>query len=158
MKFFGADTNAQKIGTLKNIPLFHTLTRKELLEVDELLHDRTYEKGEVIFEKGETGHGIFVILSGKVGVTPCSELPASADLELGAGEVLGEFSLFDEMPRLATIVALERTETAALFQPEFSSLLTTNKNIGVKVLVEINRTLSRRTRKLLLNQLHTPSL
>jgi CRP/FNR family transcriptional regulator, cyclic AMP receptor protein len=158
MKFFGTKTNAKQIGVLKNIPIFHALTRKELLEVDELLHERTYEKGEIIFEKGEVGHGIFIILTGKVGVTPCSELPASADLELGPGELIGEFSLFEEMPRLATLIALERTETAALFQTEFSSLLTTNKNIGVKVLVEIARTLSRRTRKLLLNQTHTPSL
>ncbi len=158
MKFFGAKTNGKQVGVLKNIPIFQTLTRKELLEVDELLHERTYEKGEIIFEKGEAGHGIYIILSGKVGVTPCSELPQSADLEMGAGELIGEFSLFDEQPRLATVIAIERTEMAALFQTEFSSLLTNNKNIGVKVLVEIARTMSRRTRKLLLNQTHAPSL
>ena len=158
MKFFGAKTNGKQIGVLKNIPIFHTLTRKELLEVDELLHERTYEKGEIIFEKGETGQGIFIILTGKIGVTPCSELPISADLEMGPGEMIGEFSLFDELPRLATVMALERTEMAALFQTEFSALLTNNKNIGVKVLVEIARTLSRRARKLLLNQTHSPSL
>jgi CRP-like cAMP-binding protein len=158
MRFFGTDTNAQQIGRLKNIPIFHTLTRRELLEVDELLHERAYDKGEIIFEKGQAGHGIFIILAGKVRVNPCPELPASAAMELGPGELFGELSLFDEMPRLATIVALERTLAVALFQAEFSSLLTTNKNIGVKVLVEIARTLSLRTRKLLLSQTHTPSL
>src|SRR6202012_5026883 len=104
---------------LKDIPIFHTLTRKELLEVEELLHDRVYEKNEIIFEKGDPGHGIFVILSGKVRVSPCSEVPASALVELGPGDVVGELSLFDEIPRLATLVAAERTEALALFLPEF---------------------------------------
>ena len=43
MRFFGADMNAQKIEMLKNIPIFHDLTRKEILEVDELLHERIPE-------------------------------------------------------------------------------------------------------------------
>jgi CRP/FNR family cyclic AMP-dependent transcriptional regulator len=159
MKLFGADkTNAQKVEVLRNIPIFHQLTRKELLEVDELLHERTYEKGEIIFEKGEMGHGIYIILSGKVRVNPCPELPNSAILELSAGDLIGELSLFDEAPRLATLVAAERTATAALFRSEFSSLLTTNKNIGVKVLTEITRLLGRRARQLLVHEKHIPSL
>jgi CRP/FNR family transcriptional regulator, cyclic AMP receptor protein len=159
MKFFGADkTNAQKIETLKNIPIFHELTHNELLEVDELLHERIFDKGEIIFEKGEVGHGIYVIVSGRVRVNPCPELPNSAILELTAGELIGELSLFDETPRMATLVAAERTVTAALFQSEFSSLLTTNKNIGVKVLTEITRIIGRRTRQLLVHEKHIPSL
>src|ERR1700722_7162043 len=159
MKFFRADnTNGQKIEALKNIPIFHQLTRNELLEVDELLHERTFEKGEIIFEKGEIGHGIYIILSGKVRVNPCPELPHSAILELATGDLIGELSLFDETPRLATLVAAERTVTAALFQSEFSSLLTTNKNIGVKVLTEITRIIGRRTRQLLVQEKHIPSV
>ena len=159
MKFFGADKiNAQKIETLKNIPILHQLTRNELLEVDELLHERIFEKGEIIFEKGEMGHGIYIILSGRVRVNPCPELANSTILELATGDMIGELSLFDETPRLATLVAAERTLTVALFQSEFSSLLTTNKNIGVKVLTEITRIIGRRTRQLLVHEKHIPSL
>ena len=159
MKFFGADTtNAHKIEALKNVPIFHQLTRKELLEVNDLLHERTYEKGEIIFEKGEVGHGVYIILSGRVRVNPCPDLPATALLELAAGDLIGELTLFDEALRLATLVATERTVTVALFQSEFSSLLTTNKNIGVKVLTEITRLLGRRVRQLLVHEEHIPSL
>jgi CRP/FNR family transcriptional regulator, cyclic AMP receptor protein len=159
MKFFGTNTlNGHKIERLKNIPIFHQLTRNELLEVDELLHERTYEQGEVIFEKGEIGQGIYIILSGKVRVNPCPELPATAVLELATGDMIGEFSLFEETPRLATLVAAERTQMVALFQTEFSSLLTTNKNIGVKVLTEITRVLGRKARQLLIHEKHIPSI
>jgi CRP/FNR family cyclic AMP-dependent transcriptional regulator len=158
MRFFGADMNAQKIEMLKNIPIFQELTRKEILEVDELLHERIYEKDEIIFEDGDSGHGIFIILSGKLRAHPNCELLKTANLEFGPGQLVGELSLFDEAPRTTTVVAVEHTVAVALFQAEFSTLLTKNKNIGVKVLVEIARTLSQRTRQLLLGEKHVPSL
>jgi CRP-like cAMP-binding protein len=82
----------------------------------------------------------------------------AALLEFGPGDLLGELSLFDEAPRNATAVAMERTLTVALFQAEFSSLLTKNKNIGVKVLIEISKTMSRRVRRLVLQETCLPSV
>lgn len=158
MRFFGPDMIPQEIEMLKNIPIFHELTRKEILEVDELLHERVYEKDEVVFEEGDPGHGIFVIISGKLRADPSHELLKTAVLDFGPGELVGELSLFDKAPRTATVVAIERTVTVALFQAEFSSLLLKNKSIGVKVLVEIAQTLSRRARQLLLHEKHVPSL
>jgi len=158
MRFFGADINAQKVEMLKNIPIFHELTRKELLEVDELLHERVYEKGEILFEEGDPGHGIFIIVSGKVRTDSSHKLLKMANLEFGPGELLGELSLFDEALRPATVVAIERTVALALFQAEFTSLLTTDRKIGVKVLVEIARIISRRTRQLLFQEKHLPSI
>ena len=158
MRLFGSDTNAQKVEMLKNIPIFHELTRKEILEVDELLHERVYEAGEIVFEEGDPGHGIYIIVSGKLRADPSHKLLKNAVLDFGPGELMGELSLFDEAPRTAKVVAIERTVTVALFQAEFSSLLLKNKNIGVKVLVEVARILSRRTRLLLLQEKHLPSL
>jgi CRP/FNR family cyclic AMP-dependent transcriptional regulator len=158
MKFFGRDTDARKVEMLKNIPIFHELTRKEILEVDELLHERVYEKDEIIFAQGDPGHGIYIIVSGKVQADPLHEFLKTAVVEFGPGELVGELALFDESPRIATVVAIERTVTVALFQAEFASLLMKNKSIGVKVLVEIARTLSRRTRHLLLHEKHLPSI
>ena len=158
MKFFGTDADAQKFEMLKNIPIFQELTRKEILEVDELLHERVYEKGEIVFEEGDLGHGIFIIVSGKVRADSSHDLLKIANLEFGPGELLGELSLFDEAPRPATVVAIERTVALALFQAEFTSLLTTDRKIGVKVLVEIARIISRRTRQLLFQEKHLPSI
>ena len=158
MRFFGADMNTQKIEMLKNIPIFHELTRKEILEVDELLHERVYEAGEIVFEEGDPGHGIYIIVSGRLRANPSRELLKKTNLEFGPGDLVGELCLFDECPRTATVVAAERTVAAALFQAEFSALLTKNKDIGVKVLVEVARILSRRTRQLLLQEQDLPSL
>lgn len=143
---------------LKKIPVFQDLTRQEILEVDQLLHERTYEKDEIIFEEGDAGHGIFIILSGKVRLKSSHKLLEAATFEFGPGELLGELTLFDQAPRAATAVAKERTLTVALFQSEFSSLLSRNKDIGVKVLFEISKVLSRRTRRLLAQETGLPSV
>jgi CRP-like cAMP-binding protein len=158
MRFFSKDADAQKIGMLKNIPIFSQLTSKEILELDELLHERIYEKDEIIFEEGDLGHGIYVVVSGKLRVIPGHQLMKTLVLEIGPGELLGELSLFEESPRTATVAAIERTVMVALFQAEFSSLLSKNKSIGVKVLSEIARTLIRRARQLVLHEQHLPSL
>jgi CRP-like cAMP-binding protein len=132
------------------------LLSREILEVDELLHERAFEQGEIIFEEGDAGHGIFIILSGKVRAKSTCKMLEVAVAEFGPGDLLGELCLFDEAPRILTAVAMERTMTVALFQAELSSLITKNKNIGVKVLIEVARIMSQRVRRLLLQQRDLP--
>jgi len=158
MSFFSNDADTQKVEMLKNIPIFHKLTPKEILVVDELLYERIYEKDEVVFEKGDPGHGIYIVVTGKLRVDPCHQYLKTTLLDIGPGQSVGELALFDEGPRSATVVAIERTVTVALFQAELSALLLKNKNIGVKVLMEIVRVISRRARQVLLNEQHIPNL
>jgi len=158
MRIFGNRTAGSKIEILKNISVFRELSRKEILEVDELLHERAYEKDEIIFEEGDVGHGIFIVLSGMIRAKSSRKLLGGAVLEFGQGDLLGELCLFEEGPRTATAVATERTVTVALFQAEFAALLMKNKSIGVKVLMEISITMSRRARQLLLQEPGLPSV
>ncbi len=158
MNLFGTSANRKRVEQLRQLDVFRDLSFNETRELDQLLHERVYEKGETIFEEGDIGHGIFVVVSGRVRVDPSHELLKDAVLEFGPGEMLGELTLFEEAPRFATVVALERTVMVALLRAEFSSLLTRNTKIGVKVLVRLSSTMSRRVRRLLLRERHQPSL
>jgi CRP/FNR family cyclic AMP-dependent transcriptional regulator len=158
MRIFKKESERQKVETLKTIPILHELTTREILEVIPLLHERVYEKGEIVFEEGDQGHGIFVVLTGSVRVESRREPLKAMAFELGPGEIIGELSLFDEGPRLGTVTAIDRTYLVALFQGEFYALLTKDRNLGAKVLLEIARTLSRRARGLLEQERHAPSL
>jgi len=158
MKLFHSSANRKSVETLRKLDVFSELTFSEALEVDELLHERVYEKDEVIFEAGDLGHGIFIVVSGRVRVDPTHELLKNAVLEFGPGEMLGELTLFEEAPRFATVVAVERTVMVALFRSEFASLLTKNTRIGVKVLVKLSTTMCRRIRRLLSGERHLPNL
>jgi len=158
MNLFGTSANRKRVEMLRKLDVFSDLNFTEALEVDELLHERVYEQGEIIFQDGDIGHGIFVVVSGKVRVNPSHELLKEAVLEFGPGEMLGELTLFEEAPRFVTAVAMERTVMVALLRAEFSSLLTRNTKIGVKILVRLCSTLSRRVRRLFLGERHLPSL
>jgi CRP-like cAMP-binding protein len=158
MKFFSSPADRKSVELLRQLDVFRDLSFNEALELDELLHERIFEKGEIIFEKGDIGHGIFIVISGKVRVDPSGELFKDAVPEFGPGEMFGELSLFEEAPRFATVVAAERTVMVALFRAEFSTLLTKNTKIGAKVLMKLCTTMSQRFRRLLLHERHCPTL
>ncbi len=109
MKFFGDDATSQKVKRLKNTPVFRDLSRPEILEVDGLLHERTYERDEIIFEQGDAGHGVFIVVSGRVRMKSSCKLLETAVPEFGPGDMFGELSLFNEAPRSATVIAIEPT-------------------------------------------------
>jgi CRP-like cAMP-binding protein len=158
MNLFSTPANRERIGMLRKLDAFRDLSFKEALEVDELLHDRVYEKGEIIFERGDIGLGIFIVVSGKVRIDSANEFFKDSVLEFGPGDMLGELSLFEEAPRFATVSAVERTVMLALPRAEFSSLLVKNTKIGIKVLVRLSTTMCQRVRRLILRERHPPSL
>jgi cAMP-binding proteins - catabolite gene activator and regulatory subunit of cAMP-dependent protein kinases len=158
MNLFSTPADRKSVELLRQLDVFRDLSFNEALELDELLHERVYEKGEIIFEKGDIGHGIFVVISGKVRVDPSDGLFKDAVPEFGPGEMFGELSLFEEAPRFATVVAVERTTLVALFRAEFSTLLTKNTKMGSKVLMRLCTTMCQRFRRLLLRERHCPTL
>jgi CRP/FNR family transcriptional regulator, cyclic AMP receptor protein len=158
LDFLRRSTDGQRIQHLRGMSLFKELNARELREVDELLHERNYQKDEIVFDEGDVGLGLFIVVSGRVKVvsshTPLQQLAP----EFCCGDFFGEMSLFDEEPRMARVIATEPALVAALFRTEFFSLLERNRSIGAKILFELSRTVVRRSRLLLLNQQHLPSL
>ena len=78
--------------------------------------------------------------------------------EFGPGDFFGELALFEEAERTARVVAIEPTEVLALFRTEFFSLLERNRRIGVKILFELAREVVSRSRKLLADRPHSPTV
>ena len=140
------------------IQAVHNPGTRQLRELDELLHERSYQKDEIVFDEGDVGLGLFIVVSGRVKLF--SSLPALQQLapEFGPGDFFGELGLFEEMERTARVVALEPTEVMALFRTEFFSLLERDQSIGVKILFELARMVVLRSRKLLTLRPHLPTV
>ena len=64
--FFEDRKTTSRLGALGQLSLFATLSHRELRVVDGLLHDRRYMKGEIIFDEGEEGQSVYVVISGRV--------------------------------------------------------------------------------------------
>lgn len=78
------------------------------------------EQGEVLFETGEVGDSMFVIVSGEVEVVRGGSVIA----RLGEGECVGEMAALDWEPRSATVRATAPTHLVRLERNDLMDLLT----------------------------------
>src|SRR4029077_1431578 len=57
-----------RIQFLKTVPFFDQLSNRQLKRVSVIMFDRTYETDELIFEEGQPGAALFLILDGKIAI------------------------------------------------------------------------------------------
>jgi CRP-like cAMP-binding protein len=148
---FGLPHNTNpRLQLLKNVVLFKDLSMRELAMVNSLMHERRYIADEVIFDEGEEGQGLFLVLSGRVKIT----LPQHIDqvlIELGPGAFFGEVALLDSSIRTAQARAIEDSQIVALFRAEFYSLLDTHSAIASRISFQLAKVLASRLRQTVLN-------
>jgi CRP-like cAMP-binding protein len=70
--------------------------------------------GELLFEEGEVGELAFLIISGAVEIFRKSGNQERVLATLGRGEMIGEMSLIDNQPRIASARALQDTEVRVI--------------------------------------------
>jgi CRP/FNR family cyclic AMP-dependent transcriptional regulator len=145
--FFEDRKETSRLGTLRQLSLFATLSRSELRVIDGLLHERRFMKGEIIFDEGEEGQTIYVIISGRVLVCRQGEPETGRISELDAGVVFGELALLDDAPRALQARAADDCVLAALSRSDFESLLDTHAVIASKISLQLARQLSRQLRE-----------
>jgi CRP/FNR family transcriptional regulator len=134
-----------KTETLARVDLFSTLTPKELQVLAQSCQERKYSAGTTIITQGDVGVGLYVLISGKVRVTRANN-PDRAEEQLGiveAVDVLGEMALLDDLPRSATVVALEDVDALLLPIWEFRATLRNHPDIALKLLAVLSRRLRR---------------
>ena len=110
--------------TLRSIPIFSELGRRELASVERILHKREYSAGEVIFRQDEPGLGMYIIETGRVSIL--TDDSHNSMTELGDGEFFGELPLLDGGSRSATAVAKTPCRIFGFFQPDLFALIERN--------------------------------
>lgn len=112
-----------RIQFLKTVPFFGQLSNRQLKGVSDVMFERTYDIDEIIFEEGQPGAALFLIMDGKVAVEIFRETSTMRLAVLERGAFFGEMALLDETPRSATARALERTRTLALYRNDLNGLV-----------------------------------
>lgn len=127
---------------LAQVPLFKDLAPRELQILGSSCRERDYPAGAVLLRQGETGVGLFIIVEGKVRVTQHREGGQEFELAmLAKGDVVGEMSLLDDLPRSASATALEPTRALVLPVWDFRAVLRDSPEIGIKLLGVMSRRL-----------------
>ena len=111
-----------RIEFLKTVPFFDQLSNRQLKGVSDIMFERTYDTDEWIFEEGQPGAAMFLILDGKIAIEICRETSTTRLAVLESGAFFGEMALLDDTPRSANARALERTRTLALYRNDLTGL------------------------------------
>lgn len=109
----------EKVITLKAVPMFARTSEEVLADIAAILEEVEVAAGETIFEKGEVGDSMYIIVEGRVRVFD----GAHTITELGERDIFGELALLDPEPRVASIAALEDTRLFRLDRAAFSELM-----------------------------------
>jgi CRP/FNR family transcriptional regulator, cyclic AMP receptor protein len=128
---------------LAQVPLFIDLGKRELHRLAVGCRQRDYAVSEVLVRQGEPGAGLFIIVSGRVQVTQHHTGGSQALATLGPGEVFGEMTLLDDLPRSATVTALEPTRVLLLPVFDFRAALREEPDITIRLLAVLSRRLRR---------------
>ena len=75
---------------LKEVPLFRDLKKRELKEVEGVLQKRTFESGQAVFEQGNPGVGMYVVISGEVEISQIDEGDQLVLTQVGDGGFLAK--------------------------------------------------------------------
>jgi len=143
---FQSRKNTPRTERLRALSLFVNLTRGELKIVDGLLHERQFLKDEVIFDKGDEGQAIYIIIDGSVLIWPQGKPVDGKIIELGPGTFFGDLALLDDSVRSAQARAAMDTTLAVFFRADFMSLLETHGLIASKISLQLARHIGRRLR------------
>src|SRR5437667_8027678 len=112
-----------RIQFLKTVTFFDRLSNRQLKSVSDIMFERKYDANESIFEEGQPGAALFLILDGKVAVEIFRETSTTRLAVLEKGAFFGEMALLDDTPRSATARALEPTRTLALYRNDLNGLM-----------------------------------
>lgn len=110
--------------TLAKSPLLSDLDPTTLMFLVRLGRRRTFQTGEILMRQGEPSTSIYFLLKGTVRAERSrrnDEQPIRL-ADLAAGAVVGEMGVLIDIPRSATVTALEPTDCLELDAPNFERL------------------------------------
>jgi len=97
---------------------------------------RRLPSGSLLFLEGDDAHTVLFLLEGQAKILITSGAGREVVLDvLGPGEIVGELSAIDGLPRSATATALSSVEIASIRTADFQALIEARASIARQLLV-----------------------
>lgn len=111
---------AQAQRALGEHPLFAALAEAQLETLAGLAHPVALRAGETLITEGDAPGDVYLVLTGRLSAT-VARVDGGVTIvgEIGPGEVVGEMSVFSDLPRSATVVAIRDTTLLRLPRQRF---------------------------------------
>jgi CRP-like cAMP-binding protein len=127
--------NERVADALADSDLFGSLTEDELARLVAYGATQNYRGGQVIFQKGDPGESVAVVVRGKVKISSISLDGREALLSfVDVGHCFGEIALLDGKARSADATAAEDTELFVLKRRDLMSFLERHPEIALRII------------------------
>ncbi|MHA2249473.1 MAG: CoA-binding protein [Candidatus Kariarchaeaceae archaeon] len=133
---------------LRKVPLFAGLEKIDLDQLCGMTHEETYEKGEIIMNERDESNIAYVIKHGQLEILKNTYGKLILVAVRGVGDLIGELSLFQDLPRSATVRARSKTTLISVTKEVMDELFNKSPN-AVKSMFQTILTRWRSTETLL---------
>jgi CRP/FNR family transcriptional regulator, cyclic AMP receptor protein len=137
---------ADKIDAIRASEAFASLSETELRVLAMCSREAAYAVDEVIFEEGQAGNALYILLDGQVELASLAEKKSLQ--ALSAGSIFGEHALFTEEPYSLTAVTVSRVHLLILEREVFLELVQYYPNIAISLLRNLAGRFEKATRLL----------
>ncbi len=130
---------------LMGTPLFQALSEEDAKALRSGVTYVQLSRGERLFDEGDAGDRLYIILSGKMKLTRAAPDGRENLLSVhGPGEMFGELSLFDPVPRTSSAAAVTDARLAGLAHDDLRTWLANRPDVAMHLL----QALAQRLRKI----------
>ncbi len=131
-----------RLAILEEVPLFAGLSRRQLGKLLVKFFEKEYGPGETIFNEGEPGKALFIVLAGRVSIYRTLNEGAELLATLGSGSYFGELALIDDQPRFASARVIESSRLLILYRSDFEDLMEGQRTLAIQVMSNLLKTLA----------------
>jgi len=130
--------------SFSNVEIFKDLSSTDLSALAAVFTKKSFPANSTIVKEGDQGREFFIVETGTVSVFRGRQGKDIFICQLGPGDYFGESSLFDEVPRSATVKSLEGCELLAVDPGKFGGYLELHPKPAKQILFAMLRELFRR--------------
>jgi CRP-like cAMP-binding protein len=127
----------EEVELLQRIPLFANVEASKLKLLAFTSERIAFESGQVLFRQGDAGDAAYIIIEGEAEVLVNGASGPIQVAVLGRNEIVGEIAILCEVPRTATIKALQRLVCLRISKDLFLRLINEFPQIAVAVVREL---------------------
>jgi HEAT repeat protein len=125
----------------RRVPLFAALSPADLKQVAAIADEQVFSDGEVIAYQGEQGDAMFVIISGEVRVCIESDGKEMEVARRKSGEYVGELSIINREPRIASLIASGDVRALCIDQKSFEGLIRERPEVSLVIIQVLTKRL-----------------
>jgi CRP/FNR family cyclic AMP-dependent transcriptional regulator len=133
-------------------PLFELIEKNEAFKKTVQVKKIHYPVNHIIVKEKEIHNELFLIIKGGVRIISKGGLSENKTIkpglaDMGAGDIFGEFCLFDDEPASASVVAVEETDLYEIDSSSLKKFIHANHELGLSITWYITSELVKRIRR-----------